>query len=167
MAKGSSSPPRAARRDGAGFTTVPTERGAVRVHTLHGKNERRANVETAAYLAEKHGYEIDLLPNLENQKSADAYNRTLGKEQEFKDVMRPTNGSIQQQLRNASKQADSIVLNLKEEVPMEALRQALNDRVRRRENITDVTIIMGGKDVTYSRAQMIADDFQIKRDDFK
>lgn len=167
MAKGSVKPPRAARQDKRGFMTVPTARGVVRVHALHGKHERRANVETATYLAERHGYEIDLLPDLDNQKSADAYNRTLGKVQEFKDVLRPTNSSIQQQLRNASKQADSIVLNLKSEVQLGALRQALNDRVKRRENITDVTIIMGGKDATYSRAQMISDDFETKREDFK
>lgn len=167
MAKGSVKPPQGARQDKRGFTTVPTAQGVVRVHALHGKHERRANVETATYLAEKYGYEIDLLPDLDNQKSADSYNRTLGKVQEYKDVLRPTNGSIQQQLRNASKQADSVVLSLKSTVPLDTLSYALNDRAKRRENITDVTIIMDGKDATFAREKMIADGFMIKEDDFK
>ncbi len=147
--------------------TVPTAQGVVRVHALHGKNERRANVETAAYLAEKHGYEIDLLPDLDNRKSADSYNRTLGKVQEYKSVLSPTNNAVQLQIRSASKQADSIVLVIKGDMDLQILGDAMNDRVRRYENITDVTIIMGGKDATFTREKIVADDFLINNSDFR
>ena len=167
MAKGSVRPPQGARQDKRGFMTVPTAQGVVRVHALHGKHERRANVETATYLAEKYGYEIDLLPDLDNRKSPDAYNRTLGKVQEYKSVLKPTNNAVQLQIRSAAKQANSIVLTLKETAPLDVLSYALNDRVKRCENITDVTIMMDGKDATFVREKMIADGFMIKGDDFK
>ena len=149
------------------YTQVLTEHGGVWVHERHGKNEVRANVETATYLANRHDYVIDLLPVLPNVKNADAYNRTLGKNQEFKEIMTPTDNAIQFQIRSASKQANSIVLNIKDDVTMEVLRQALTDRVIRCKSIEDVTIILCGKDVTYTRNQIVSSAFQIKRDDFK
>lgn len=169
-------PPRAARRSEANtplpspeadYYAVPTENGAVRVHACHGKEEKRANLETAKYLAEKRGYVIDLLPVTPMAKTADAYNWTLGKKQEFKDVGAPTGNAVQKQIRSAYKQADSIVLDVKVDVDLKVLRNAINDRVKQYESITDVTVIMNGKDVTYSRGQIIAHDFQIKEEDFK
>lgn len=100
-------------------------------------------------------------------KTADAYNWTLGKKQEFKDVGAPTGNAVQKQIRSAYKQADSIVLDVKVDVDLKVLRNAINDRVKQYESITDVTVIMNGKDVTYSRGQIIAHDFQIKEEDFK
>ncbi len=169
-------PPRAARRPEANtplpptepeYYAVPTENGAVRVHAGHGKEEKRANLATAKHLAEKHGYVIDLLPVTPTAKTADAYNWTLGKKQEFKDVGAPTGNAVQKQIRSAYKQADSIVLDVKVDISLEVLRDAINNRVRQYGSITDVTIIMGGKDVTYSRGQITACDFKIKREDFK
>ena len=149
------------------YREVKTERGSVRIHAKHGKNETRSNTETATYLANKHGYDIDLLPDLPNEKSADSYNRTLGKEQEYKEILSPTNNAIQKQIQKARKQANSIVLVVKGDCSLGVLTTALNDRVRRYDSITDVTLIINGKDATYTREQIIRDDFKISRDDFK
>ena len=149
------------------YREVKTERGSVRIHAKHGKNETRSNTETASYLANKHGYDIDLLPDLPNEKSADSYNRTLGIKQEYKEVQTATDSAIQNALRSAHKQANSIVLVVKAVCPLGVLTAALNDRVKRYDSITDVTIIINGKDATYTRENIIRDGFKISRDDFK
>ena len=149
------------------YTPIPTKRGEVRVHDKHGKQERTSNAQTATCLAEKYGYSIDLLPVNKEGYTADSYNHTLGEEQEYKDIKEPTNNAIQEQIRKGRKQANSIVLVMKVDVSMETMSYAMNDRVKRCKRITDVTIIMGGKDATYSREQIVAENFQIKREDFK
>ena len=149
------------------YTKVPTERGEVRIHAQHGKQEKAANIATASHLANHHGHRIDLLPVPPQGKSPDAYNHTLKREQEFKKVSTPTNNAIQTQIRKASKQANSIVITLKEQPNLEVLRDALSDRVPRCPNITDITIIIGKVDVTYTREQIVVPSFQIKREDFK
>lgn len=149
------------------YTPIPTKRGEVRVHDKHGKQERASNAQTATYLAEKHGYNIDLLPVNNEGYTADSYNHTLGKEQEYKDIKTPTDNAIQKQIQKGCKQANSIVLVLKEEVSVDVIRHAVCNRVNRCENITDVTIIMGGKDVTYSRAQLEDKLFKVRKEDFK
>ena len=78
-----------------GYTTVPTDRGKVRVHAKHGKIEKAANIETATYLANKYGYEYDLLPDEPGVKSADAYNETLKRKEEFKENKTPTENAGQ------------------------------------------------------------------------
>ncbi len=41
------------------------------------------------------------------------------------------------------------------------------DRVNRARNITDITLIQNGKDVTYTREQIIDQTFKIQPEDFK
>ena len=135
----------------------------------HGKQEKAANIATASHLANHHGYRIDLLPVPPQGKSPDAYNHTLKREQEFKKVSTPTNNAIQMAIKSAKRQANSIVINLPESVKLGDLNHALINRMRREScaEITDITIIIGNKDATYTRAQIIADGFKISRGDFK
>ena len=117
-------------------------------------------------MANKHGYEIDLLPT-GSERTADSYNRTLRKEQEYKEVEKATDNAVQMAIRSAKKQADSIVLTVPPAMDLNVLRHALNDRLRRYDNVTDVTIIKDGKDATFTREQITADDFTINNDDFQ
>lgn len=52
-----------------------------------------------SYLANKHGYEIDLIANPSDKKSADSYNRTLDIYQEYKVSKTPSQKSIGSLLR--------------------------------------------------------------------
>ena len=60
------------------FITCPTDKGKLRVSSLHGKNEKRENVSVGSFLANKHGYEIDLIANPADKKSPDSYNLSSG-----------------------------------------------------------------------------------------
>lgn len=149
------------------YEDVETENGKVRIHRDHGKNEKKENEEIAKYLANKYGYKIDLLPIIEGQKSADSYNHTLKKNQEYKVNSTATKSSIDRLIRDARKQADSIVIRLDSNIALGDLRDAINDRLRRAENVTDITLIKNGLDVTYNREQMLSKDFKIQPEDFK
>ena len=63
--------------------------------------------------------------------------------------------------------ADSIVIRLDSNIALGDLRDAINDRLRRAENVTDITLIKNGLDVTYNREQMLSKDFKIQPEDFK
>lgn len=148
------------------YETVETDRGQVRIHQEHGKNERKENIEIATYLANKYGYSIDLLPIIEGEKSADSYNRTLGIKQEYKVNATPSKSSIDNLIRGAKKQADSIVLKLDSDISFGDLQHAMVNRLKRAENITDITLIKGEKDVTYTKEQMLNPSFKIQSGDF-
>ena len=47
------------------------------------------------------------------------------------------------------------------------LKDAISDRVRRFVNVTDITLIRNGKDVTYTREQIVSGSFKIQQEDFK
>lgn len=149
----------------AEYTVHPTTNGTVRIHERHGKNERDENLNIAVYLAEKHGYDIDLLENLEGKKTADSYNHTLGVEQEYKRTVTPTKNSIDRLLRDAKKQAGDIVLSIESDIEWEDLTAALRPRVKRSDSISYVTIIRDGKDHRYSREEILADGFKIHQAD--
>ena len=118
---------------------------------------------------QQQGYEIDLLDNPDGVKSADSYNRTLGYEEEYKVNKKenPTKSSIDNLLRKAKEQADHIVLWVDSDIPIGDLRDALNNRVRRSENIKSVTLVINGKDCTYTREQIVKEDFLIKQADLR
>ena len=148
------------------YTIIPTQRGIVRIHQKHGKTEAKSNTETATLLANKHGYKIDLLPT-GKERTADTYNRTLDTKQEYKSITKGTNNAIQEAIRKAKRQANSIVLILSLDIRLGILQHAIVDRVSRCPNITDITIIIGNTDATYTKEQIVKGDFKISRDDFK
>lgn len=153
-------------KDGV-YTTYPTERGKVRVNSLHGKNERAENLEIASYFANKYGEEIDLLPRYDDRKMADTFNRTRNCLQEYKvNGKSQSFNAIDSLLRSASKQANSVVLSISDDISLSVITDALNDRVKRT-SITEVIILKGGKDARYTRDEITSDGFIIKQGDFK
>lgn len=148
------------------FTVVPTEHGKVRVSSKHGKGEKQENIRIASYFANKHGQEIDLLENKNREKSADCYNRTLKVEQEYKVNSKATASAIDNALRKAARQADDVVLWIESDISLVELSQVMNDRVGR-SHIKSITIVINGKDHTYTRKDMIADGFKIQPADLK
>ena len=149
------------------YEDVETENGKVKVHKDHGKNEKKENKEIAKYLANKYGYEIDLLPIIEGKKSPDSYNHTLKKNQEYKVNSIATKSSIDNLIREGKKQADSLVIRLDSDISLGDLKDAITDRLRRAENIKDITLIKNGLDVTYNREQILSKEFKIQPEDFK
>ncbi len=149
------------------YTVIPTREGMLRIHEGHGKHEREENIRIGKYLAEKHGYEIDLLDNPQGIKSADSYNRTLEMEQEYKLASTPTVNAIDRLIRDGRKQADNIVLWLDVDMPWEDVTAALRSRVRRCENIRSITIVRDGKDIMLNREEILTDGFKIRPADLK
>ena len=151
------------------YTTIPTEHGQVRVHDGHGKGERQENIRVASYFANKYGYKINLLDNPDGVKSADSYNQSLNRFEEYKVNRKenPTKSSIDNLLRKAKDQADHIVLWIDSDSSIGDLRDALIDRVRRCNSIKSVTIVINGKDCAYMREQIISDGFKIKQADLR
>lgn len=149
------------------FDDVPVRKGSVRISSMHGKKERAENIRVATYLAEKYGYDIDLIANPEGRKSADSFNRTLGIEQEYKVNSTPTKNSIDSLLRSGAKQADHIVLMVDSEISLGDLKWAVQDRIRRCQSVIDITIVKDNKDCTYSRKVIESDEWEIKQADFE
>ena len=118
------------------------------------------------YLAEKHGYEIDLIANLQNETSADSFNKTLGIEQEYKVNATPTKNSIDTLIRKGAKQADDLVLFVDSDISLDDLSNALNDRVRRT-NIKTVMVVIDGMDRTYTYDEIATNGFKIRQADLE
>lgn len=157
----------ALRPEEQAYTPVPTENGRIRIHSGHGKGERQENIRVASYFANKYGYEIDLLDNPDGVKSADSYNRTLGYEEEYKVNQTVSKSSIDRLIRDAKNQADHIVLWIDSDISLEDLSAALRSRVRRSGNIQTVSIVINGRDVRLTRAEIVSEDFKIRLADLK
>jgi hypothetical protein len=140
---------------------IPTTNGVVRCSKAHGADERAENIAIARHFAEKYGHEIDLLPRSNDKKTADAYNRTLGVEQEYKANRTPTYNAIDKELRKASRQASHIVLHILSDISEELLKSGISERVRRKETIETLTTLRNGVDKTYTRAQILDNDFTL------
>ena len=142
-------------------TIIPTKNGCVRLSSKHGKNEKKANVAIATYLANKYGYDIDLLPDIQNEVSADTLNRTLCKLQEYKDNLTASRNAVDLQLKKAHEQAGSIALRIKSDIAIPILQNALVARFSRHNNLTDITLIKNGKDVILTREQILDSGFKL------
>lgn len=149
------------------YRELAVKNGRLRIHEGHGKREKKENIRIGTYLAEKHGYEIDLLDNPDNKKSADSFNRTLGVEQEYKTAKNPTVNSIDRLIREAKKQADNIVLWIESDISLGDLRNAIYSRVRRTGNIQSLTIVKDGKDAMYKREEILKNNWEIRQADFQ
>lgn len=148
------------------YTDIPVTNGKVRIHSKHGTAEAEENISIAKYLAEKYGYHIDLLPNPDNDKSADTFNMTLGYSQEYKVNTRPTKGAIDNALRKAARQATHIVLRIDSSIDLPMLTRGIRGRVSQTA-IQEVIIIRNGKDLTLSRGTILSKDFNVQQEDFK
>lgn len=148
------------------YTEIPVTKGRVRIHSSHGEAERAENLNIATYLANKYGHHIDLLPNPDNEKSADTYNHSLGYEQEYKVNDKATKGAIDNALRKAAKQASHVVIRINSDIDFNTLSRGIKGRVSQ-SGIEEVVLIRQGKDAAYSRETILSQGFKIQPEDFK
>lgn len=106
-----------------------------------GKNER-----IAKFLAKKYGYDIELLPviNEKGIKTADSYNYTLGVKQEYKQVT--SINSISQRLRDGAKQAGYVVLDVIEPHSKSDIVRTVRGRFKQTPELRAVHIITSDDD---------------------
>lgn len=154
-------------RENAEMLPIKTEHGKVRMHIKHGIKEAKENIEIATYLANKYGYEIDLLEDVPNVKTADSYNYTLKIMQEYKRSDASTLSAIDDLIRKGKKQANNLVIELKNTEYINSMGVTVRNRVRRCENIQAITFIINGKDITYTRDQLVSEHFKIQLADLK
>lgn len=165
LAKGKGRPECAAceiiRRQVDDAEVIPTKRGRVTCARGHGEKERAENIKIATYFAEKYGQQIELLPRAFDTKTADVYNATLGVEQEYKTNRTPTKGAIDNEIRKACTQAPNVVLRIESGISDEELRRGIRGRVNREKQLETLTIIRNGEDKTYTREQIMAEEFTL------
>ena len=106
-----------------------------------GKNER-----IAKFLAKKYGYDIELLPviNENGIKTADSYNYTLGVKQEYKQVT--SINSISMRLRKGAKQAGYVVLEVIEPHTKSDIVRTVRGRFKQTPELRAVHIITSDDD---------------------
>lgn len=107
------------------------------------KWERESNFTTAVFLAEKFDWELHLKKNRANVTSADVYNRTLDRYQEFKISTAGSKSSIENSIRRGSKQADYVVIRFISELSEERKKQIISyaEHLAGRYNTEDVMLI--------------------------
>lgn len=107
------------------------------------KWERENNFITAVFLAEKFDWELHLKKNRANATSADVYNRTLDRYQEFKISTVGSKSSIENSIRRGSKQADYVVIRFISELSEERKKQIISyaEHLAGRYNTEDVMLI--------------------------
>ncbi len=137
------------------WENVPTKKGQLKVSSKHGKNERTENIEIASYFTNKYEHKIRLLGRSDTEKTADAFNETLGVKQEYKRNKKPTRNAIDREIRDAKNQADHIVLDIHSDISDDDLKRAVNGRVKRAETVKTITIIRNNEDETYTREDIL------------
>ena len=160
------------RTEVCGYEEVPVKRGRVRQHKTQSSDEWDENRSIATYMAEKHGYEIDLLPKIDDrpgQKNPDSLNRTLGYNQEYKDNTGNTYNSYDRAIRDGRKQASSLVIRLQDDADFDILTKAMHNRCcfAKDNRVSDITIIWNGKDHTYLVDDIVKDGFKARKEDLE
>lgn len=125
------------------------------------RKAKQENKEIAVYFAEKYGHEIDLIAHQNDRKTADVYNRTLEREQEYVRNKTATLSAIDNALRKSQYQAADIVIEIKSEMSDGDLRNAIQSRVRRSKNIQRITIIRDGNDKSYLKSDIVKSDWKL------
>ena len=135
--------------------------GCVDVHETHGKLELRQNLPIAVFLADR-GERVRLLPvsGEPGAKCADASRN--GIEWEFKTLESQTASAVDTALRNASKQADCILLALPTGFSVQLLEQAIFDRIRRAANIVEVAVLLHHELHHFTRLEISRNSFRGK-----
>jgi hypothetical protein len=108
--------------------------GYVYAHNTHVGDEREKNIRTATFLA-KLGYQVHLLEvvNIQGHKNPDAYIVNEDIFIEFKHNERATQSAIDNEIRDARKQADYILIQASEFISIKDLLAGIKNRYRRRE----------------------------------
>ena len=108
--------------------------GYVYVHDTHIGEERVKNIKTAIFLA-KRGYQVHLLEvaNIQGHKNPDAYIVNEDIVIEFKQNERATQSAIENEIRDAKKQADYILIQASEFISAKDLLAGIKSKYRRKE----------------------------------
>jgi len=146
------------------WETVETQKGTVKVSSLHNKLEKAGNIEIATTLANKYEHDINLIATQHDNKTADSFNKTLDIYQEYKTNKKSTFSAIDRELRDAKNQADHVVINVKSKISEGDITNAVKSRVKRAGNIKSVWIIKNNFDKQYLRKEILSDNFKIQWD---
>lgn len=135
--------------------------GFVVMHRKHDVGEMGENI-TIANILSTLGWKIVLLPvcDLPFHYSADA--EIHGVSWEFKANKKTTYTAVDNEVRNAAKQADKIVLYFKNDVRKGVLLNALNDRIKRCTNVKNIVIIMNTKIYRTIRKEILNNQLKIE-----
>lgn len=149
-----------------GNIEIPTEKGRVVEAPQINKNERDKNINTAKYLANTHGYEIYVLSDVEKKEgdnhSADSYNDTLKRFEEYKHIEKNTFNSFDRNLRKAAKQANNVVFLINGDYNKGDLKDAIKNRFKAYQTLESIRIVHNYEtDVLISRDAVITGDIPI------
>lgn len=149
-----------------GNIEIPTEKGKVVETPWINKNERDKNINTAKYLANTHGYEIYVLSDVEKKEgskhSADSYNATLKRFEEYKHIEENTFNSFDRNLRKAAKQANNVVFVINGDYNKGDLKHAIKGRFNAYKNLESIRIIHNYEtDILISRDAVITGDIPL------
>lgn len=149
-----------------GNIEIPTEKGKVVETPWINKNERDKNINTAKYLANTHGYEIYVLSDVEKKEgskhSADSYNATLKRFEEYKHIEKNTFNSFDRNLRKAAKQANNVVFVINGDYNKGNLKHAIKGRFNAYKNLESIRIIHNYEtDILISRDAVITGDIPL------
>lgn len=116
--------------------------GYVEVHILHNEQELPLNLETAVLFA-KIGYRIRLLAVdfTPGRRYADALFIKESIQVEFKHNQKPTSSAIDNELRDAKKQAAHVVLHIRSPIRKGHLLKAIKSRIKLAPNIQTLWLI--------------------------
>lgn len=129
--------------------------GYVEVHSTHASHEAERNIETAIILA-KLGYQIRLLPidDTQGKKNPDAY---LIREQiwiEFKHNQRATASAIDNEIRDARRQADYVLLHIESKIRKSDLCSGIMNRMKAALTIKELWLIWKGELIRLKRKEI-------------
>jgi hypothetical protein len=127
------------------------------VHKQHGFHEREGNLRIAKRLVLL-GYSVELLPNIENEKSFDAY--VNGESWEFK-TTNGSKGSIQGRLRDGKEQCHKIMLVLPSEIILREIIDGMNSAINmdKSEKIVAIGLLFETALVVLSRDEILNNQF--------
>ncbi|WP_018618144.1 hypothetical protein [Spirosoma luteum] len=129
--------------------------GYVDVHEQHNGPERSLNVETAIVLAQ-FGYQLLLLPVIDEPgvKNPDAFLVNEKKLIEFKHNTTPTPSAIDNEIRDAHRQAETVLIHIQSTIKAGNLLNGVKGRVRRSQNIKAIWLIWQSRLFIFSREQV-------------
>ena len=128
------------------------------IHKKHGFHEREGNLRIARRLVLL-GYSVELLENIENEKSFDAYMN--GESWEFK-TTNGSKGSIQGRLRDGKEQCDKILLVLPTEIVLREIIDGMNSAVNmdKSRKITAIGLLFETALVVLNREEILTNQFE-------
>ena len=129
--------------------------GYVNVHWLHNGPERSLNVDTAVVLAQL-GYQVLLLPINDEPgvKNPDAFLVNEKLVIEFKHNFTPTASAIDNEIRDAHRQAETVLIHVMSVIKAGNLLNGVKGRVRRSKRVTALWLIWQNQLSIFSREQI-------------